>query len=323
MTTVGRRPIPPHRAHPLYPGVPLRYTRLVIAAGVGTLLLTGCSEGSQEQAGAGGGGSAVRDVVTEADIVLPVSAYLFTPEQQAQVDSAHSRLAADCMKRFGFDWPVKKAEPSKAVNRRYGVVSEKLAAEHGYHVIPSADDREHAEGVVSSGTKLPSEAYMVYGAKGGKTGAGGSYQGKDIPQGGCIGEAGRKLGLDKVQDPSKGKIGLLSIDYSSFGRAQETPEFKKAQDDWAACMKKSGYQHTAFLQPVEKYAPQGNSASPEEKIVARADVRCKQETRLATVLLRAEAKIQNDYIDQNAAGFAEIKKDQGAVIKSANEALAN
>ncbi|MFD6888231.1 hypothetical protein [Streptomyces sp. NPDC059957] len=301
----------------------MRYMRLVIAAGVGTLLLTGCSEGSQEPGGAGGGGSAVRDVVTEADIVLPVSAYLFTPEQQAQVDSAHATLAADCMKRFGFDWPVKKAEPSKVVIRRYGVVSEKIAAEHGYHVIPSADDREHAEGAVSSGTKLPPEAYLVYGAKGAKTGAGGSYQGKDIPEGGCVGEAGRKLGLDKVQDPSKGKIGLLSIDYSSFGKAQETPEFKKAQDAWAACMKTSGYQHTAFLQPTEKYAVQGNSASPEEKTVAKADVKCKQETKLATVLLRAETEIQNDYIEQNAAGFAEIKKDQGAVIKSANEALAN
>ncbi|MEV7611633.1 hypothetical protein [Streptomyces sp. NPDC089799] len=301
----------------------MRYTRLVIAAGVGMLLLTGCSEGGQEGAGGGGGGAAVRDVVTEADIVLPVSAYLFTAEQQALVDNAHSTLAADCMKRFGFDWPVKKAEAAKGVNRRYGVVGEKVAAEHGYHVIASAGDSEHAEGSVSRAPKLPPEAYMVYGAKGGKAGAGGSYQGKDIPEGGCIGEAGRKLGLDKVQDPAKGKIGLLSIDYSSFGKAQATPEFKKAQDEWVACMKKSGYQHTAFLQPAEKYAAQGNSASPEEKVVAKADVKCKQETKLATVLLRAETKIQNDYIEQNAAGFAEIKKDQGAVIKSANEALAN
>ncbi|GAA1538815.1 hypothetical protein GCM10009730_55000 [Streptomyces albidochromogenes] len=301
----------------------MQYTRLVIAAGVGTLLLTGCSEGGQEGAGAGGGSSAVRDVVTEADIVLPVSAYLFTPEQQAVIDTAHSTLASDCMKRFGFDWPVKKAEPVKVVSRRYGVVGEKIAAEHGYHVIPSPGDKEHAEGAVSSGAKLPPEAYIIYGAKSGKTGAGGSYQGKEIPQGGCIGEAGRKLGLDKVQDPAKGKIGLLSIDYSSFGKAQETPEFKKAQNEWVACMKKSGYQHTAFLQPAEKYAAQGNSASPEEKVVAKADVKCKQETKLATVLVRAETQIQNDYIEQNAAGFAEIKKDQGAVIKSANEALAN
>lgn len=265
----------------------------------------------------------VRDVVTEADIVLPVSAYLFTPEQEAVVDTAHSTLAADCMKRFGFDWPVTKAEPTKVVSRRYGVVGEKIAAEYGYHVIPSPGDDEHAEGAVSSGAKLPPEAYMVYRPKVGKAGAGGSYQGKDIPEGGCMGEASRKLGLDKVQDPAKGKIGLLSIDFSSFGKAQETPEFKKVQDEWAACMKKSGYQYTAFLQPVEKYAAQGNSASPEEKAVATADVKCKQETKLTTVLVRAETKIQNDYIEQNAAGFAEIKKDQGAVIKSANEALAN
>ncbi|WP_407837214.1 hypothetical protein ACE1OC_13500 [Streptomyces sp. DSM 116496] len=301
----------------------MRYTRLVIAAGVGTLLLTGCSEGSQERGGAGGGGSAVRDVVTEADIVLPVSAYLFTPEQQAQVDTAHSTLASDCMKRFGFDWPVRRAEPTKVVSRRYGVVGEKIAAEHGYHVIPLPGDKEHAEGAAPSGAKLPPEAYMVYGAKGGKAGAGGSYEGKDIPPGGCIGEASRKLGLDKVQDPAKGKIGLLSIDYSSFGKAQATPEFKKAQDEWVACMKKSGYQHTTFLQPAEKYAAQGTSASPEEKAVATADVKCKQETKLATVLVRAETKIQSEYIEQNAAGFAEIKRDQGAVIKSANEALAN
>jgi predicted small secreted protein len=300
----------------------LRYTRLVITAGVGALLLTGCTEGAGEDVGAGGG-SVVRDVVTEADIVLPVSAYLFTREQQALVDTANSTLASDCMKRFGFDWPVKKAEPVKVVNRRYSVVGEKVAAEHGYHVITSAGDDEHAEGAVSSGAKFPPEAYMIYGAKGGKVGASGSYQGKDIPQGGCLGEAGRKLGLDKVQDPTKGKIGLLSIDFSSFGKAQEAPEFKKAQDEWVACMKKAGYQHTTFLQPAEKYASQGDSASPQEKVVAKADVKCKQETKLATVLLRLETQIQNDYIEQNAAGFAEIKKDQGAVIKSANEALAN
>ncbi|MFD5097567.1 hypothetical protein [Streptomyces albidochromogenes] len=303
----------------------MRYTRIVIAAGVGTLLLTGCAEGAREGVGAsgGGGGSVVRDVVTEADIVLPVSAYLFTPEQQALVDTASSTLSSDCMKRFGFDWPVKKAEPVKVVNRRYGVVSEKVAAERGYHLIPSAGEGADDEGAVSRGDKLPPEAYMVYGAKGGTVGGGRSYQGKDIPEGGCIGEAGRKLGLDKVQDPAQGNIELLSIDFSSFGRAQEAPAFRKAQDEWAACMKKEGYQYTAFLQPAQKYAPQGNSASPQEKAVARSDVKCKQETNIATVLLRVETQIQNDYIEHNATGFAEIKKDRVAVIKSANEALAN
>ncbi|MFE5485259.1 hypothetical protein [Streptomyces sp. NPDC056527] len=300
----------------------MRYVRLVIAAGVGALLLTGCAEGAGEDVGSsgGGGGSAVRDVVTEADIVLPVSAYIFTPEQQALADTARFTLASDCMKRFGFDWPVKKREPVKVVNRRYGVVSEKVAAEYGYHMMPSAGDAEHAEGAVSGGADFPPEAYMVYGGKGG---AGRSYQGKDIPERGCLGEASRKLGLDKVQDPTKGKVGLLSIDFSSFGKAQETSEFKRAQDDWVACMKKSGYQYTAFLQPAAKYAPQGNSASPEEKVAAKADVKCKQETKLSTVLLRLETQIQNDYIEQNAIGFAEIKKDRTAVIKAANEALAN
>ncbi|MFD7321160.1 hypothetical protein ACFV9D_08700 [Streptomyces sp. NPDC059875] len=303
----------------------MRYARLVIAAGVGTLLLTGCAEGAPEGVGAdgGGGGSVAREVVTEADIVLPVSAYFFTPEQQALVDTAHSTLASDCMKRFGFDWPATKAEPVKVVSRRYGVVGEKVAAEHGYHMIPSEGGDEHAAGAASGGAKLPPEAYMVYGAKGGKAGSGGTYQGKDIPEGGCIGEAARKLGLDKVQNPKRGKIGLLSIDFSSFGQAQRMPEFIKAQDEWVSCMKKAGYQHTAFLQPGEKYALQGNSASPQEKAVAKVDVKCKQDAKLATVLLRLETQIQNDYIEQNAAGFAEIKKDQAAVIKSANEALAN
>ncbi|MEX0170865.1 hypothetical protein [Streptomyces sp. LMG1-1-1.1] len=303
----------------------MRYTRLVIAAGVGTLLLTGCAEGGREGANtaAAHGGSAAREVVTEADIVLPVSAYFFTPEQQALVDTAHSTLASDCMKRFGFDWPVTKAEPVKVVSRRYGVVSEKVAAERGYHMIPSAGGDEHAEGAVSGAAKLPPAAYMVYGAKGGKAGSGGIYQGKDIPEGGCIGEAGRKLGLDKVQNPAKGKIGLLSIDFSSYGQAQKMPEFIKSQGAWASCMKKAGYQYTGFLQSAEKFALQGNSASPQEKAVAKADVKCKQETKLATVLLRLESQIQNDYIERNAAGFAEIKKDQDAVVKSAYEALAN
>ncbi|KOG12503.1 MULTISPECIES: hypothetical protein [Streptomyces] len=301
----------------------MRYTRLVIAAGVGTLLLTGCAEDAPE--GIGAGGSVAREVVTEADIVLPVSAYFLTPEQQALVDTAHSTLASDCMKRFGFDWPVTKAEPVKAVSRRYGVVSEKVAAEHGYHVIPLAGD-DHARGAVSGKAKLPPEAYMVFGAKGpkgGQAGSGGSYRGKDIPEGGCVGEAQRKLGLEKVQNPEKGKIGLLSIDFSSFEQAQRMPEFIKVQDAWVSCMKKAGYQHAAFLQPGEKFTLQGNSASPQEKAAAKADVKCKQDTKLATVLLRLETQIQNDYIEQNAAGFAEIKKDQGAVIKSANAALAN
>ncbi|MFF9064035.1 hypothetical protein ACF09E_01620 [Streptomyces sp. NPDC014891] len=303
----------------------MRYTRLVIAAGVGTLLLTGCAESGREDADADtrGGASAVREVVTEADIVLPVSAYFFTPEQQARVDTAHATLAADCMKRFGFDWPVAKAQPAEVVSRRYGVVSEKVAAEHGYHMIPVAGGDEHAEGAVSGGAELPPEAYMVYGAKGGKASPGGSYRGKDVPEGGCVGEASRTLGLDKVQNPKKGRIGLLSIDFTSFGQAQRMPEFTRAEDAWASCMKKAGYRHTAFLQPGEKYTGRGSTASPQEKAVAKADVTCKRDTKLATVLLRLETWIQNDYIEQNAAGFAEIKKDQVAVIKAADKALAN
>ncbi|MFE7510283.1 hypothetical protein ACFU8I_03505 [Streptomyces sp. NPDC057540] len=302
----------------------MRYTRMVIAAGVGTLLLTGCADDTP--AGPGAGASAAREVVTEADIVLPVSAYFLTPEQQALVDTAQSTLASDCMKRYGFDWPVTKAEPVKAVSRRYGVVSEKVAAEHGYHMIPVAGDDEHARGTASGRAKLPPEAYMVFGAKGpkgGKAVSGGTYRGKDIPAGGCVGEVGRKLGLDKVQNPAKGRIGLLSIDFTSFDRAQKMPEFIKAQDAWASCMRKAGYRHTAFLQPAEKYTLKGDSASPQEKTAARADVGCKKEAKLPTVLLRLETRIQNDYIEQNAAGFAEIKRDQEAVIKSANKALAN
>ncbi|MGW2304766.1 hypothetical protein [Streptomyces sp. NPDC001809] len=304
----------------------MRYTRLVIAAGVGTLLLTGCADGGREGAGAGtrGGASAAREVVTEADIVLPVSAYFFTPEQQALVDTAHSTLAADCMKRFGFDWPVTKAEPVAVVSRRYGVVSEKVAAEHGYHMVPVAGD-DHAPGAPARRAQLPPEAYAVFGAKGPRSGSAGtgSYRGKDIPEGGCRKEAERKLGLEKVQNPKKGRIGLLSIDFTSFEQAQRMPEFIKAQDTWASCMKKAGYRHTAFLQPGEKYTLQGDSASPQEKTVARADVTCKRDAKLATVLLRLETRIQTDYIETNAAGFAEIKKDQAAVITSANKALAN
>ncbi|MFJ9943611.1 hypothetical protein [Streptomyces erythrochromogenes] len=301
----------------------MRYTRLAVATAVGALLLAGCADSEQEDIRTDGRGSVVRDVVTEADIVLPVSAYFFTPEQQAVIDTAISALASDCMKRFGFDRPAKKVEPVKMVDRRYGVVSEKIAIEYGYHVIPSAAGDVHADGTAPSGSKLPPEAYMVYGGKGGTENAGRSYQGQDVPEGGCKGEATRRLGLDKMQDPAKGNVGLLGINFSSFGKAQNMSEFTKAQDEWIACMKKEGHQYTAFLQPAENYASQGSFASPEEKAVAKVDVRCKQEVKLDTVLLRLETQIQTDYIEQNAAGFAEIKENQDAVIKSANQALAN
>jgi hypothetical protein len=292
--------------------------RLTVGIGCAAIGLAGCagpSVGKDESA------ATLRavEVTAESDIVLPIDVYVFTPEQQSRIDSAGAALAADCMKRFGFAWPVEDQGSATTVNRRYGVVSAEVAKERGYHPVIDAEGEEHAEGRSSDTLKASPEALQAYGGKNpGRSGAGG----QPIPEGGCKGEADRKLGLDRAQDPKQGKIGLLNINFSSFEKAQQQPEFRNAQQAWSACMNKEGYRYATFLTPVEKYASRVGGPSREEIATAKTDVRCKKESDLLTVLLRLETKIQQEFIEQNAEGFAEVKRAHEAVLKAADRALA-
>ncbi|MGW4651584.1 hypothetical protein [Kitasatospora sp. NPDC004289] len=250
----------------------------------------------------------VREVRTGADIVLPFDAYLMTADQERTVARAEQLLAGDCLRRFGLDWRPAAPPPDAAgpVNaQRYGLIDPAEAERLGYHPLP----RPAAE----AAPEPTPEVVTAYGGKGAA-----ELNGVPVPEGGCLGEARRTLGVGRF---SQGSIELNRIPTDSFTRAGKDPRTVAATAEWSACMQRAGYSYPDIWRANDD--PRWNAAQPTEleRATARADVACKAATRLPTVLLTVESDLQRAAIEAHRPALDRAREHQGAVLAKAAEVL--
>ncbi|MER5635682.1 hypothetical protein ABT095_01855 [Kitasatospora sp. NPDC002227] len=258
--------------------------------------------------------TAVPEVRSGADIRLPFDAYLTPADQQRTVSLAEQRLARTCMRRFGLDWPDQSQPPvpTAPINaRRYGVIDAAEVARIGYH--PPADPAPDPN-AVKPADPTP-EMTMVYGGKGGVS----ELRGVPIPDGGCLGEARRKLGIG---DYSAGSADLNRIPTDSFALAQRDPRYTAVTAAWSACMRTAGYPYADIWRANNDPRWSGGTPSALELATAEADVACKLSTRLPTVLLTVETEIQTAAIRHNAEALDRARDRQKATLAQATAVLA-
>lgn len=314
--------------------------RVSLLAVVGAVVMAGCLAAED---GFGGGGSSGGSeptisgpvpVVTDLDdIELPSDAYELSDTELDAISLAEDLLAQDCMARFDIDWaaprrPSDTASSSPRHAHRYGESDVSHASQWGYRGGPLSED-EGMRGRRAESELSEAEAKVLGGAGGVDLSletpafvpdedSSGMFDGQEIPEGGCHGEAARIL-ADDVADPFAHTFSERLF-AETFILAEGDSRVQAAFDDWSACMADRGYDYD---EPTEPSSPRTwpDDLTDKEINTAIADVECKYEVNLFGIWSTVEIAYQEREIEENAERLAEVEALQQERVKNAAEVV--
>lgn len=296
----------------------------------------GCSSGEKSQATA-----AVQPYKLQASktwggaaISLPVDSYTVTAQEREALSQALATLTGDCMKEYGFDWPDPLPPTPRNLNsnsRLYGVTDLESVAAFGYHPpLPKGMTAGQAEQETvkqrAHYANVSPAAMTLYKGEGPS-----SVNGKNVPQGGCLGETRRKLGLGNAAtlDSAYNKVNLQASQ-----QAADDPRVSGLNQRWATCMAESGYHYkdplAAAADPAwtageggegSKDSDAAGTAKPREITVASADVKCKQRVKYVQVRTAVVVEYQDKLIEKNVTALSAARDTWKAALAKANELL--
>lgn len=292
--------------------VPLTIAALLAAAG--------CGGGSAPEPAEPPIG-AVPTVLSDADIVLPLDAYLPTDEQVRTVSRAIEVLGRQCMAQFGLDWPDSPPETGPADQpggrhaRRYFILDPVSAGQTGYHPTREIQEQQRRlTGDRPDAAPPPSaDAMNVWAGQGER-----SYHGVPVPEGGCAGQASRALagGRWLAEGPDVQRMQL-----DSWNRMEQDSRVRAAFRRWRACMKADGFDYPDPRAANNDRRWQTGAPSGAETATAVADVACKHETNLAGTMLAVETAYQLRAIEADAEALADVKAATERQITTAAELI--
>jgi hypothetical protein len=266
---------------------------------------------------------------------FPLHAYIPDPASDGAkaVSRAQWILGKQCMVRLGFagfaTLDPKAVESTYAVRQGtltsedmpgddspYGVADPDLAAEHGYH--------NRTPDTSAQPQEWPADQYT---ALTGVFESGDSHvsHGHRIPEGGCLGQATRKIygappkvvKVDGVR--LSGYYSLaLALWNESHEQARKDPAWKKADRAWSACMKKKGFH---YPDPDEASLDSDwfghEKPSAMEKETASADARCKLDTGYIPAVHALDVRTQKTFIGRNKEKLEALRAaDERAMRKA-------
>lgn len=257
------------------------------------------------------------DAADPATWVLPIEGYLPSDSERKQISQARKILVGDCMKRFGFSWQpapdLPRLGPKTLVDWRYGIHDMALAEERGYK--PAAAEQEAYDKAVEAGAldKTTDSGPETHALEGGAPKVGG----EPVPEGGCLGEADRKIAGGAVTTEVAQKVSN-----EAFIQSQQHPKVVKAFRAWSACMKESGF---AYARPLDA-SDDPRFGTPEvtslEIRTATADIACRDRTDVARIWFEAETAIQKETIEARPEQLNKERESLDAAVKKAADVVA-
>lgn len=237
---------------------------------------------------------------------LPLDPYRLKRENLLSSNKAEHLLTKECMARFGFNWAIPEAAtpPVTGAERRYGLADQRTAESQGYHNTP-----------IARGTRREADDAMPPAAKVVLTGEGSrSHAGQQVPDGGCLGEARRKLAAGAPEVPNARLGDTLATE--SYQRTLGDSRVRAVNAKWSACMKRAGHDYADPSKANNDAEFAGPRPTARELTVAVADVRCKVETNLINIMASVESAYQRRALERNAETLAAVRK--GIEIREVN-----
>ncbi|SFH32898.1 hypothetical protein [Amycolatopsis regifaucium] len=267
-------------------------SRLSLVAGV-VLVVAGCAATAQSAPPPAEPVPARVDTTDLKRFALPLDAYAPSRAENTAVGKARFAAFKNCMLGFGFDigqLPEIPPETAGVNEFRYGLTDEVKARASGYTAAPPPKPPQ---------PDIPPEGRPIASGKGERT-----YKDKPVPEGGCQGEAGRKVAEGAAHDERL----VLRLGDEAGKQAEADSRVKAAFQAWSACMARAGFDYADPWKPNDNPEFQGQEAGAREIATATADVRCKREVDLVGVWASVEAAYQERKIGENAEALKKVKE---------------
>ncbi|NXY98093.1 hypothetical protein HYE82_27735 [Streptomyces sp. BR123] len=297
---------------------------LLLAAAVAVAALGACSGPSTEKQGGAAAATGEPPVkVTPqpdpANAALPLDAYGFDKSQQKVLQQAQDILTEACMRRIGFaSFKNSNTYVAGPDTRRstsgIGLVDADSAKKYGYRTgeLPNRDAGAPAK-------RDPSETAALFGPQDGVPAHPGA------PEGGCAGEAARKLYPKGPKGTSTTPAGNGLVDeltQQAGDRARGDSRVTAAISQWSSCMRDAGFQ---VKTPWELQQMEGTRwtgpVTGEEITAATTDVSCKQKTKLSDTWAAVLTAYQNTLIEKHKQDLDQEKKHLGEQVAFAEKVL--
>ncbi|MFI9152681.1 hypothetical protein [Streptomyces sp. NPDC053367] len=308
----------------------MRNPRLGLALGCAALLLSGCSSSDPgTDARSRSGDAPPVDFATPPPVTatptlrastaleLPLEAYAWTDAEERTRRQGEDLLAAQCMRRYGFDLaprPAYRGDKALRDARRYGISDPDTASRFGYRIDPAARGPKPPEENYST-----AESLVLFGPQDGQ-GTGRTADGKSVPEGGCWGQALRDLAADGPEVRPEDEEFADQLATFTYQASQQDPRVKKAFAAWSGCMKDKGYAYKGPMDAVEDPAFKTARASRREIQVAEADVACKQRHNVIGVWYAVEVAYQERAVEQNQQQLDTLGQRKEAILRAAARA---
>ncbi|MEV4113417.1 hypothetical protein [Nonomuraea sp. NPDC049695] len=245
-----------------------------------------------------------------AAMSLPFDAYELSQFDVHTIEAAQDVLIGACMREQGLTWqslPAPTAAGTRSPHaRRYGIMDAGDAGRYGYHLPSPSPTQARRDAVWAAREKLPAtEKLALDGAKG--------------HGGGCRGRARAQVTGKAPQDWLEPLNRYAS---QTFEAAQRAPEVVAVIREWSACMKEAGYPYPGPFEAVgDGTWWKTQQPSDRERAVARADMRCKQETDLIPIWAEADRRVQLGVLRQHAGEFRRMAEAKKALLDLARDTL--
>ncbi|MET8416470.1 hypothetical protein ACWD7C_12555 [Streptomyces sp. NPDC005134] len=287
--------------------------------------MSGCSTGTQneksprkEMASKPDKRESVR-IANRVELPVPIEQYLLSNRQWNVLMEAEQALRNRCAQRFDLIYPD---IPEGATNNqtlteyRYGILDKKYAAKYGYRT-PSARQaagidanlrrQKKAYSSLSKGARL-----VLFGANRAdaqpgseKADKGQRYKGQLIPQGGCSGEAKRKLNGSASEGDSPIAV---AINMESYAKSMKDAKVRSSFSKWSSCMNSHGYKYEVPRDADNDPRWIGNPVTATEKKTAIIDTECKLKHNVAGVWYESDVAYQKEMIKENSRNLAIVKR---------------
>ncbi|MEV7597231.1 hypothetical protein AB0O91_07530 [Kitasatospora sp. NPDC089797] len=245
----------------------------------------------------------ISTVTAIGQVVRPIDVYLPTSAQSAVVQRAVYAASAHCLRQLGISeapWPdpgPDAAADQDVRSQLYGYFSPGRVATTGYDAVTAADDR-------------PAPSAATQQVLAGRDGSGApltEYQGRPVPEGGCL-----RAALDAVGGSMATTPDPAALPGGGPKEPLTDPRIVAADRQWSGCMKSRGFSYAtpadAFMDPRWRdRRPAPGAAvthSPVELATATADDACKRSTNLMGIAVAVQTAYDKQYIAAHADDLA-------------------
>lgn len=250
-----------------------------------------------------------------ATMSLPLDQLFPSGDEDLLLQRAEAKLVVACMRRLGISYRPPEphhTDPAATRDGLYGLTEHDQAQRLGYHAAPGGDAAEDKPPPPPEKTAL-----ALTGTRFGTDGP--EPAGGRIPEGGCLGEANRRL---TEGGPPVGETLLYDLAVRAGQQAEQDAHVRAGFRAWSTCMAGKGFAYADPWQANDDPRWSTDHPSDVERWTAVADVACKDSTDLVTIWQAAMVDHQRRTIASRSADIERYEQAKSARLANGRRVLA-